>query len=743
MKNDLYFNLLEAQQQVIEKIALGHSLPECLEKICLLIESILDEPGARSSILLLEGYRLRTGAAPNLPEPYCQAIDGVMIGPKVGSCGTAAFTKKQVIVENIGTDPLWEDYKEIALSNNLHACWSNPIMSSSGEVLGSFAIYYTSPKYPEKHHLDLIARFTHLSGLAIEKSRLSKREADLTLELMHNNRKLSAFTSVMPDLALIIDEEGKYVDVYGGDQSMLHDNVHNLVGNYIGDILPRKKAADVMTVINNALKTGKVQIFEYQLPVPKGVLTFEGRVVLIEHYLPGEPEKKHVLWMARDITENKKAQAEIENLAFYDSLTHLPNRRLLIEQLQHLINKSHHNGIAGSLLYLDLDDFKRINDTLGHSVGDLLLVSIAERLKPLLEGNGIFARIGGDEFVILLEGMELDLDIICERSASVASKLIEAFSSSFHIQKGEFRIGTSIGISIIHGENINADEVLKRADAAMYISKQKGGGCFTFFDPALQKILDTRLEVEQGIIKAVKEREFCAYFQPQVSTDNRVFGAEALIRWIHPEKGIISPLEFIPIAEQFGLIHQLQNIVLNDTCRLLNMLIEKNLVDEDFTVSINISAIQFHNPELKISLNRTMDSYHLSPRRIKLEITESTLIDNIEHTLSQMNLLKNEGYAFSIDDFGTGYSSLTYLQTFPIDELKIDKSFVDKIHASEVGTAIVDAIIALSQHMGFEVIAEGVEHKSQVDILSKRGIKAMQGYFFARPMTQGGRIKNE
>ncbi|HMV80285.1 MAG TPA: EAL domain-containing protein [Leptospiraceae bacterium] len=735
MNSDWYANLLEAQQQVIEKIALGHSLSECLELICLLIESTLNEPEARSSILLLEGYRLWTGAAPNLPKSYCKAIDGLMIGPKVGSCGTAAFTKKQVIVENIETDPLWEEFKEIALFHQLYSCWSNPILSSANEVLGSFAIYYTRPKYPEKHHLDLIARFTHLSGLAIEKARLSKREADLTLELMNNNRKFSAFTSVMPDLAMIIDEDGKYVDVYGGDQTMLYDSVHNLLGNYIKDILPPQKASDIMNVIQRAIQTGKVQIFEYRLPVPKGILVFEGRVAAIEHYLPNEPEKRHVLWMARDITENKRAQAEIENLAFYDSLTHLPNRRLLIERLQLLIHRSQHSRIVSSLLYLDLDDFKRINDTLGHSVGDLLLVSIADRLKPLLEGIGIFARIGGDEFVILLEGMELDLDIISEASVSIASKIIEAFSLSFKIQKGEFRIGTSIGISIIHGENMNADEVLKRADAAMYISKQKGGNCFTFFDPSLQKILDSRLEVEQGIIRAVKEGEFCAYFQPQVSTDNKVFGAEALIRWIHPEKGIISPLEFIPIAEQFGLIHQLQNIVLHDACRLLNMLTERGLIDDDFTVSVNISAIQFRNPELKKALNRTMENHRLSPRRIKLEITESTLIDNIDHTLLQMKLLKNEGYAFSIDDFGTGYSSLTYLQTFPIDELKIDKSFVDKIQASEVGTAIVDAIIALSQHMGFEVIAEGVEHKSQVDILSKRGIKAMQGYFFGRPMT--------
>lgn len=726
--------LLEAQQEVISKIALAQPLSACLESICRLIEKILDDPQAKSSILLLDGNQLRHGAAPSLPDDYCAAVDGVQIGPCVGSCGTAVFRKERVVVTDLEHDPLWADYKDLALSFALRACWSNPIFSSAGEVLGSFAIYYLEPCTPSDVHIELINRFTHLSSLAIEKSLSSRREAELTSRLRHGIEKFAAFTSVMPDLALILAEDGTYVDVYGADESLLYQPIKSILGKKITDILPAVSSRAVMDVIAKAIATNEVQVFEYELDVAKGECTFEGRITAINHYLPEEPDVRHVLWMARDITGRKSAEKQIEMLAFFDPLTSLPNRRYLIERLQWLIDKAQRNKLSGALLYLDLDDFKRINDSLGHSVGDELLVNVAQRLKPVLRTSDTIARIGGDEFVIILETLEKDIDTLSEEASQVAQKIIEAFSKTFDIKNGKYKIGVSIGISVIHGEDITADEALKRADTAMYRSKNVGGSHFTFFDPALQRILDHRLEIEQGIIQSIKDNQFCAYFQPQMGPDNEVIGAEALIRWLHPKKGVISPLDFIPVAEQFGLITRLQDIVLRESCALINLLIENELVDDSFSVAINISGSQFSNPSLQQDLLDTIREYKLSPGRIKLEITESMLIDNIDLTVKQMIELKSSGFRFSIDDFGTGYSSLTYLQTFPIDELKIDKSFVDNIHTGEVGSGIVDAIIAMSRHLNFNVIAEGVEHKEQADILLTRNVKAMQGYYFARPM---------
>jgi len=715
-------------------ITLGRELSECLNAICQLIESMLDDSNAKSSILLLEENQLKHGGAPSLPKAYCEAIDGVVIGPSVGSCGTAAFRDSQVFVDDIEHDPLWANFKHVALEHGLKACWSNPIHSPQGTVLGTFAIYYLEPKAPEAHHLELIDRFTSLSSLAIEKSKASARETLLTTKLRYSNEKFSAFTSVMPDLALIIDDKGTYIDIYGADESILYSSSKSLLGKNIGDVLPTKSANEVMGVINNTFKSGEVQVFEYELPVQKGICTFEGRVTAIDHYLPEEPDTKHVLWMARDITDRKNAERQIEKLAFYDPLTELPNRRLLMERLQLLVGRAKRNKQMSALLYLDLDDFKRINDSLGHSVGDLLLIDVANRLKTILRKSDILARIGGDEFVIILETLEDSIEDICDDASNVALKVIEKFADSYRIDASEYQIGVSIGISIIDSEQSTTDESLKRADTAMYRSKKSGGNQFCFFDPELQRSLDLRMELEQSLVKAIELGQFFTYFQPQVNFDRKVVGAEALIRWHHPEKGMVPPLEFISVAEQLGLINQLQKIVLKQSLELIVSLDKKKLLHDGFSVAVNMSAIQFKNPYLKSELTATCKEFNINPRCIKLEITESMLIDDVEHTVKQMNELKAEGFRFSIDDFGTGYSSLAYLHKFPIDELKIDKSFIDNVHKDKASLGIIDAIIALSRYLGVTVIAEGIEVEGQLKKMSESNIEAMQGYYFARPM---------
>lgn len=728
--------LLESQQRIISKIALGADLPDCLNAICLEIELLFKTTEAKASILLRHENTLRLGAAPSIPVPYSEAINGASIGPTAGSCGTATYLKKQIIVSDIEHDPLWADYKMYALPHDLRACWSNPIFSSSQEVLGSFAVYYNCIKRPEPWHLELIDRFTHLSSLAIERHQTLSREKQLTTHLQQSNKKLFALTSVMPDLAFVLDEDGQYVDIYGGDPSLLYVSESHFIGKNISEIIPGEIAQDIMRVIHQALQTLAVQVFEYQLNVIKGPRVFEARVVSVDQYQPSQPKKRHVLWMARDITDQKRAKEEIEQLAFYDPLTKLPNRRLLLEQLQLVINKTRRHKSFGVLLYMDLDEFKRINDTLGHSIGDQLLVEVSHRIKPLLRTSDLFARIGGDELVILLDAISHDVDHLCEEATKVAKKLIEAFKDPFKLNGGECRVGASIGVSIIQRQDTTADEVLKRADAAMYQSKKSGGNTFTFFDPALQKILSHRMELEQGILQAIHSQQITAHYQPQVNEHGKATGAEALIRWNHPSKGLISPLEFIPIAEQFGLIASLQNIVLHAACRLLQRLLKEQLITDSFRLAINISPVQFQDPAFGLSFRNTVTEYQLSTQRFTLEITEGVLIKDIDRAVAHIKALQTEGFAISVDDFGVGYSSLTYLQNLPINELKIDKSFIAKIGTTETSMAIIDAIITLCQQLRFSVVAEGVEQASQAEALVKRGVKILQGYHFARPMPE-------
>ena len=719
--------LLSGQQLLVEKISSRLPLKECLVSICELIEACIDSPFAKSSILLLDGEQLRHGAAPRLPAAYCEAIDGVQIGPGVGSCGTAAFSKKRIIVSDIASDPFWANFKEIALAHELRACWSTPILSSKKEVLGTFAIYYSKVKEPSVSHLELIDHFTHLSSLAIEREHSEIRASALSAQLLASNEKLKAFTSVIPDLGLVFNQKGDYVDVYGSDLRLLNKLDESIVGKNVKQMLAPELSERVFDTINRTLESNELQLIEYQIQGG----TYEARVSALNHYLPEEPDKKHVLWMVRDITERKQSDKQIENLAFYDPLTNLPNRRLFQDRLECYVEKIKRLNEVGALLFFDLDNFKRINDSLGHAIGDQLLLKVASSLQPLLRASDTFARLGGDEFVVLLDSSEADQNVVMDEASHVAQRLLEALSNSYVLNKSSYVIRASIGICLINDADITPDDILKRADSAMYQSKKRGGGQFSFFDPELQRVADLHLQIERDIEHAIERQEFTAYFQPQFGQDGLLCGAEALIRWIHPHKGMISPNDFISIAEQSRVIHRLQDIILRKSCDLVNQLHELDICPEGFTVAINISACQF-DTNLEESLCRVLKEYDLSPKYFKLEITESLLMENVDRVIEKIKILKNKGFRFSIDDFGTGYSSLSYLHSFPIDELKIDKSFVDQI--AQNGSAIIDAIVSLSENFGFKVVAEGVEEQFQLEVLKQKKVDFFQGFFFARPM---------
>ena len=434
-----------------------------------------------------------------------------------------------------------------------------------------------------------------------------------------------------------------------------------------------------------------------------------------------------------DITEFKLAEKEIEKLAFYDPLTELPNRRLLHERLEHELNVARRYKRAGLLFFLDLDHFKNINDSLGHSIGDQLLIQTAKRLQSLLRETDTAVRIGGDEFIILVsaqDGIHADL---LEQSSIIAEKIIKAINSPYLIGEHELFISTSIGIALYTGIDETAETLLKRADTAMYQAKDAGRNTFRFYQQRMQEAADSRLLVEKNLRAALSRNEIFLHYQPQLSDDNKLLGAEALIRWQHPELGMISPVEFIPIAEETGLIIPLGQWVIETVCEQIKSWDKQELHIPH--IAINISAKQFHQADFVSMLVHTIFEHHIKPSRVMLEITEGVFLGNLEEAIDKMNALKQSGFTFSIDDFGTGYSSLTYLKRLPFDQLKIDQSFVQGLINHPTDAAIVKAIVAMAKSMNLDLIAEGVETAQHLSYLSDFGCHAYQGYYFSKPLT--------
>ena len=733
--------LLSQQQSILSKIALGAPLDEVLENICLSIEELIEDSSAKCSILTLKGEQLFHSAAPNIAKGYCEAINGVHIGPSVGSCGTAVYEKKRVIASDIATSPLWENYKALALSFDLRSCWSTPIISTQSDILGTFAIYHDSAKSPTPQDLELIDFFVDFTSIALEKHTESLKSKVLLAELQQSNEKFKAFAKVLPDLTLILSEEGEYTNVYGTTNESLYLSQEHVINRNVRDIMPPEDANPIMAVIAKTLQTNEVQVFEYQLNIKGKQLTFEGRTAPLESYQPNNPSQRHVVWMARDISTRKAAEEEVQRLAFFDPLTNLPNRRMLNDKLSMYVEQIKQSDHTGALLFLDLDNFKRINDSLGHNAGDEILVELSQRLTRVLNPTDTLARVGGDEFIILIENVGDSHKQASLESELMAKVVQSVFYDKFEIGDLAFQVSCSIGICLINNANAISENILKFADTAMYRSKMKGGNSSSFYDPALQTLLENQTELETDIVRAIACDEFCAYFQPQLSIDGSIIGAEALIRWNHPTKGLISPNSFIPIAEQFGLIQKLQNIVLRDICILLETLRDHNALKNQFNVSINISQCQFNSSTLKGELFKAIETYDVTPSQIKLEITESMLAGDLMSTVKQMKELKSQGFVFSIDDFGTGYSCLKHLSVLPIDELKIDKSFIDKVLDNASGQSIVQSIIGLGHSLDINIVAEGVESAEQLHILKSMGVNAVQGFLFAKPLTHSNYLK--
>jgi diguanylate cyclase (GGDEF)-like protein/PAS domain S-box-containing protein len=434
-----------------------------------------------------------------------------------------------------------------------------------------------------------------------------------------------------------------------------------------------------------------------------------------------------------DITLNKAALEKINNLAYFDQITQLPNRLLLVDRLNLALAESAHSNHNGALLFIDLNQLKIINNTHGYSVGNLLLKEVTARLTQIVRKADTIARLSGDEFVILLENLSQQNIEVTTEIQNIAKKIIFSLTQPYQLNMHKYRGTVSIGATVFSGNEFASEQLLKQADIAMHQSRRAGHNRLCFFNQTMQEAITARAKMEHELREAIEHNQFQLYYQIQVSSSGQALGAEALIRWQHPEDGYISPFNFIPLAEETGLILPIGEWVLNTACAQLKKW-QQNPLTQNLVLAVNVSALQIHQENFVEQLKSILQKHEITPERLKLELTESMLVENVSGIITKINTLRKIGVLFSLDDFGTGYSSLQYLKKLPINQLKIDQSFVRDILTDTNDRAIVRTIITMSHNLGIKVIAEGVETAEQKQYLLSEGCMNYQGYLFSKPV---------
>jgi diguanylate cyclase (GGDEF)-like protein/PAS domain S-box-containing protein len=450
-----------------------------------------------------------------------------------------------------------------------------------------------------------------------------------------------------------------------------------------------------------------------------------------------EASVSHYVAVFSDLTQRKAAERKIDHLAFYDILTDLPNRRLLLDRLQHALTASSRTGRGGALLFVDLDNFKSLNDIVGRDQGDLVLLQVAQRLAGCVRASDTVSRPGSDEFVVMLEDLSEGAQEAATQAEMVGEKILAALSQVYQLASYAHHCTVSIGIALFGDRQEGVDELLQRAESAMHHAKGAGRNTLRFFDPSMQAVITARAALEAGLREAVQREQFLVYYQAQVDSSGRVTGAEALLRWFHPERGLVSPAEFIPLVEETRLILPIGQWVLDTACERLAAWADQPALAH-LTIAVNVSARQFHDEGFVDQVLAALARSGARPQRLKLELTESLLVDDVDQVIAKMSVLKAKGVDFSLDDFGTGYSSLSYLKRLPLDQLKIDQSFIRNILTDTNDAAIARMVVVLAESLGLAVIAEGVETEAQRDFLASQGCHAYQGYLFSRPLPVEG-----
>lgn len=582
------------QRTALEAMVAEKPLEEVLSIICREVEFIA--PELTASILRIDEQQcIQPLAAPGMPLQYCQALEGLPIGPDVGSCGTSAWRKEAVIVEDIATDPLWANYKDLILPLGYTGCWSTPVINRQDEVIATFAFYF------KKSGTQALPQFY-------------KQLADIGIHLC--------------SLAL----------------------------------------------------------------------------------------------------ERESAKVKIRQLAFYDDLTCLANRHLLTARTDQAIAACRQKQEPLAVLFVDVDRFKLVNDSLGHPAGDALLKTVADKIRQSVRPDDIVGRLAGDEFVIIMPCADN------AEASSVAERLQNTLNAPLMLADTSVTTSASIGISLYPVDGHDTESLLLRADMAMTQAKSTGRGQYQFFSNELNELVQERLLLEQALRQAINTQQLSLYYQPQTDLKTgRLYGVEALARWHHPELGHISPTRFIPLAEECGLIGELGHWVLTEACKQLADWRQRGIAVP--SVSINLSATNFHSLELPELIADTLRHYQLTSRDLKIELTENVLLDTNPSTMRTIEQVHEQGVRLSMDDFGTGYSSLSYLRKIPVSELKLDRSFVLDLEHDHTARAISSAVLGIGKSLQLTVIAEGVETSEQSTLLQQQGYPVGQGYLFARPLS--------
>lgn len=584
--------LRNGQYDILELIASHAPLESILRQLTHWVEA-QGHVGLASVVLLDDsGKCIDQSFAPSLPEDYSRALIGAEIGPKAGSCGTAMYLNQTIEVTDIGTDPLWDDYRELALGAGLRACWSTPITTQSNQVMGSFAIYYREVRSPGDEQRALISTAVHLAGIAIDRAR---------------------------------------------------------------------------------------------------------------------------------------AEARIQYMAHHDELTGLPNRALLQDRIDGAIASAQRRQSRTAVLMIDLDRFKHVNDSLGHQVGDVLLKEVAVRLHRCVRGSDTIARLGGDEFVISLPDIGFDTT-----ASTVAAKVMHELEAPFYVRNQSLKMGASIGISLYPEDGDSAHDLLRAADTAMYSAKKSGRGQYCYFTHELNQAAHEHLVLLSQLHHAIHNNEFELYYQPLYRlSDNRLTGAEALLRWNHPDRGVLAPGDFMYLLDEHGLMVETGHWVLQTACEHAAAWHQQGL---SCRVSVNLAADQFYRGNVLQSVKSALAASGLSASQLMLEFTETVLLHHSDSIIAIMHQLKRLGVQLSLDDFGTGYSSLSYLHRFPVDQLKIDRSFISGIDEHPSAMDIVTSIIQLASSLGIQSVAEGLETRAQQQTLTRLQCNLGQGYFLGHPM---------
>ncbi len=665
-------------------------------------------------------------------------------------CETVMDTQKKLLIPNALKDPDWDKNPDIDLG--MISYCGLPLTWPTGDVFGTICILDKKENAYSRMIVDLMERFKDslqfglatiyenesiktkyqkersLRHYAATKHKLAKRE------LREKEIELGVIIENLPSMVFVKDAKDlRYIKCNRATEQLLGIPREELIGKKDHDFLPQHQADSFVKNDREVLTSGEVIDIDIEpIKTPQGNRLVHTKKVCI-HDASGKA--KYLLGISEDVTERVQADKIIKHQANYDSLTDLPNRHLLFDRLNQSLALCRRHGHFGAILFIDLDNFKNINDSLGHPIGDKVLCEVANRLRKIVRTEDTLSRLGGDEFVVSFSELSDNAERAAKMARLGAEKLQSALAVPFDIDGHQLHLTSSIGIAPFPLGDESTDDILRHADTAMYRAKDSGKNTVQFYLPSMQHAAEARLNLQNALQRAISNDEFRLFYQSKVDKHGKTVGCEALIRWTHPETGNVPPNEFIPVAEDTGQILRIGNWVLETG---LNRL--KDWSDQhqhiEFNIAINVSPHQFYQPDFIQHVQKALKQSGADPRRLTLEMTEGVFIGNLEDAIAKMNALRQMGIRISIDDFGTGYSSLSYLKNLPVDELKIDHSFVRDIIADASDAKLVETIITMARQFDIDIVAEGVETTDQYEFLRAKGCDYYQGYLFSKPLPE-------